>query len=73
MRLPFRQRFTLNTNPLFSSRRKDQGSGKNGKIQDETLGISANQYSNTVDFVQKDKIESQCEDQFYRQCRVPDL
>ncbi len=50
--------FTLNPNPLFTLDGKIQESGKMEKFNDKTLGISANQYSNTVTFIQKIKLKA---------------
>lgn len=45
--------FTINANPLFTKDGKIKEVGKMEVMKDASLGISANQYSNTVDFVQK--------------------
>lgn len=44
--------FTINSNPLFSVNGKIKEIGKMEKFRDEKLDLSANQYSNKVDFVQ---------------------
>ncbi len=44
--------FTINNNPLFSLNGKIKEFGKMEKFKDEQLHLSANQYSNKVDFVQ---------------------
>lgn len=50
--------FTINPNPLFTLDGKISESGKMEKFTDKTLGISANQYSNTVTFIQKIKLKA---------------
>lgn len=45
--------FTFNSNPLFALQGKTSEDGKLEKFTDKTLGVSANQYSKTVTFVQK--------------------
>lgn len=50
--------FTLNPNPLFKLEGKITESGKMEKYTDKTLGISANQYSSSVVFVQKVKMKA---------------
>lgn len=50
--------FTINANPLFKPDGKIKEIGKMEKFKDKDLGISANQYSNTVTFVQKIKMKS---------------
>jgi Disulphide bond corrector protein DsbC len=57
-------RFTINANPLFSKDGKIKEAGKMEVMKDETLGISANQYSNTVDFVQKIKLKANVKTNF---------
>ena len=49
--------FIINPNPLFSLDGKIAESGKLEKFTDKKLGLSANQYSNTVVFVQKLKLK----------------
>lgn len=44
--------FTINTNPLIFLNGKIKEIGKLEKFKDEKLDLSANQYSNKVDFVQ---------------------
>ena len=44
--------FTIAANPLFTKDGKIKEVGKMEVMNDATLGVSANQYSNTVDFVQ---------------------
>jgi len=44
--------FTITANPLFKLDGKIKEIGKMEKFTDKQLGLSANQYSNTVDFVQ---------------------
>ena len=44
--------FTIKSNPLFSLNGKIKEIGKMEKFKDESLGLSANQYSKKVDFVQ---------------------
>lgn len=50
--------FTFNPNPLLSRDGKVKEVGKMEVMNDKELGISANQYSLTVDFVQKVKLKS---------------
>ncbi len=50
--------FVFNPNPLFSLEGKVGESGKMEKFTDKNLGISANQYSNTVTFTQKVKLKT---------------
>ena len=49
--------FTLTPNPLFSFDGKIKEVGKLEKFTDKELGLSANQYSKTVDFVQVVKLK----------------
>jgi hypothetical protein len=49
--------FTINANPLFTKEGKIKEVGKMELMKDVTLGISANQYSRSVDFVQKIKLK----------------
>jgi DsbC/DsbD-like thiol-disulfide interchange protein len=49
--------FTFNKNPLLDFDGKVKEIGKLEKYKDEQLGISANQYSNKVVFVQKVKLK----------------
>jgi len=48
----------FNSNPLVSLTGKPVESGKMEIYKDKKLGISANQYSNKVDFVQKIKLKA---------------
>ena len=50
--------FKFNPNPLFLLEGKVAETGKLEKFIDKTLGISANQYSNTVTFTQKVKLKA---------------
>jgi hypothetical protein len=50
--------FTFNPNPLFKLEGKIQEAGKLEKFSDKTLGVSANQYSHSVVFVQKVKLKA---------------
>ncbi len=50
--------FTFNPNPLFTLEGKVIETGKLEKFTDKTLGVSANQYSNTVVFKQKVKLKA---------------
>jgi len=56
--------FTISPNPLFKTEGKISEIGKMEKMKDATLGISANQYSNTVDFVQKIKLKANAKTNF---------
>lgn len=49
---------TFNNNPLLKPDGKIKEIGKVEKFNDKTLGISANQYSEKVDFVQVVKLKS---------------
>jgi thiol:disulfide interchange protein DsbD len=49
--------FTINANPLFTKEGKIKEVGKMEVMKDVSLGISANQYSREVDFVQKIKLK----------------
>lgn len=49
--------FSFNKNPLIDFDGKVKEVGKLQKYEDKKLGISANQYSNTVVFVQKVKLK----------------
>ncbi len=51
-------KFTVNPNPLFKLDGNIRENGTLEKIKDKTLGISAFQFSNSVDFVQKIKLKS---------------
>lgn len=50
--------FTFNSNPLLSKEGKVKETGKMEKFHDERLGVSANQYAGTVDFVQVVKLKA---------------
>ena len=50
--------FMFNPNPLFSLEGKVKETGKMEKFTDKELGLSANQYSNTVIFTQKVKLKA---------------
>lgn len=50
--------FVFSPNPLFTLDGKVKESGKMEKYTDKTLGVSANQYSNTVTFTQVVKLKS---------------
>ena len=50
--------FTINANPLFKLDGKIIETGKMEKFKDKELGVSANQYSSTVTFVQKVKLKA---------------
>ena len=56
--------FTISPNPLFKTEGKITEVGKMEKMNDATLGVSANQYSNTVDFVQKIKLKANVKTNF---------
>ncbi|HMK26763.1 MAG TPA: protein-disulfide reductase DsbD domain-containing protein [Chitinophagaceae bacterium] len=56
--------FTIRANPLFKPDGKIKEIGKMELMKDAELGISANQYSNTVDFVQKIKLKSNVKTNF---------
>lgn len=50
--------FSFNANPLLTLDGKIKEVGKMEKFSDKTLGVSANQYSGTVTFVQKVKLKA---------------
>jgi thiol:disulfide interchange protein DsbD len=50
--------FTISPNPLFKPDGKIQEVGKMEVMKDASLGVSANQYSNSVVFVQKIKLKA---------------
>ena len=50
--------FKINNNPLLSLEGKIKEVGKMEKFQDAKLEVSANQYSNKVDFVQMVKLKA---------------
>lgn len=56
--------FTVNTNPLLKLDGKIIETGKMEKYKDAALGISANQYSRSVTFVQKIKLKSAAKTNF---------
>lgn len=56
--------FTINANPLFKLDDKVKELGKMEKMKDASLGISANQYSNTVVFVQRVKLKANVKTNF---------
>jgi hypothetical protein len=49
---------SINNNPLLKMDGKIKEIGKMEKFKDKTLGISAHQYSNKVDFVQVVKLKA---------------
>ncbi|MEP6700715.1 MAG: protein-disulfide reductase DsbD domain-containing protein, partial [Bacteroidota bacterium] len=56
--------FTVSPNPLFKADGKIKEMGKMEVMKDATLGVSANQYSHTVDFVQKIKLKANVKTNF---------
>jgi Disulphide bond corrector protein DsbC len=56
--------FIISPNPLFTLEGKIKEVGKMELMKDATLGISANQYANTVDFVQKVKLKAKVKTNF---------
>ena len=56
--------FTISPNPLFALDGKIKEVGKMEVMKDATLGVSANQYANTVDFVQKVKLKTNAKTNF---------
>ena len=62
--IPFPTTFTIRANPLFKPDGKIKEVGKMEVIKDAALGVSANQYSNTVDFVQKIKLKGNVKTSF---------
>ncbi len=56
--------FVIKSNPLFTLDGKIKEMGKLEKYTDKELGVSANQYSNTVDFVQKIKLKANVKTNF---------
>ena len=56
--------FTINPNPLVKLDGKIKEVGKMELMKDATLGVSANQYSHTVDFVQKVKLKGKAKTSF---------
>jgi thiol:disulfide interchange protein DsbD len=57
-------KFTITPNPIFKADGKINEIGKMELMKDATLGISANQYSNSVDFVQKIKLKANVKTNF---------
>jgi hypothetical protein len=56
--------FIINPNPLFSKDDKIKEIGKMEVMKDAALGISANQYAGSVDFVQKIKLKGNVKTNF---------
>ncbi len=56
--------FTVNPNPLFTLEGKIKEVGKLEKFHDPKLDLSANQYSNKVDFVQVIKLKGNVKTNF---------
>ncbi len=56
--------FSIRANPLFKPDGNIKEVGKMEVMKDAVLGISANQYANTVDFVQKIKLKSNVKTNF---------
>jgi len=56
--------FVINANPLFTLDGKVKEVGKMEVMKDATLGVSAHQYSNSVDFVQKVKLKANVKTNF---------
>lgn len=56
--------FTISANPLFKKDGKIKEIGKMEKMKDATLGVSANQYSDMVDFVQVVKLSANVKTNF---------
>jgi Disulphide bond corrector protein DsbC len=56
--------FAITANPLFSLEGKIKEVGAMEKFKDKELGISANQYSKTVTFVQKIKLKANVKTNF---------
>jgi thiol:disulfide interchange protein DsbD len=56
--------FVFSPNPLFKLDDKTKEIGKMELMKDASLGISANQYSNTVDFVQRIKFKANVKTNF---------
>jgi thiol:disulfide interchange protein DsbD len=56
--------FTISPNPLFALEGKIKEIGKMELFKDKELGVSANQYSKTVDFVQKIKLKANVKTNF---------
>ena len=62
--IPFPTTFTIKANPFIKLDGKIKEIGKMEVLKDAALGVSANQYSNTVDFVQKIKLKSNVKTNF---------
>lgn len=56
--------FTINPNPLLTLNGKIKEMGKIEKFMDKKLGLSANQYSNKVDFVQVVNVKGKAKTNF---------
>ncbi len=56
--------FNLKANPLLTFEGKVKEVGKMEVMKDATLGVSANQYSKTVDFVQVVKLKAKAKTSF---------
>lgn len=56
--------FVIKSNPLFTLDGKIKEMGKLEKYTDKELGVSADQYSNSVDFVQKIKLKANVKTNF---------
>jgi thiol:disulfide interchange protein DsbD len=56
--------FTISNNPLFQLVGKIKEEGKLEKFHDKELDLSANQYSNKVDFVQEVKLKGKVKTNF---------
>jgi len=56
--------FTIQANPLFKLEGKIKELGRMEVMNDKDLGISANQYSQSVDFVQKIKLKANAKTNF---------
>lgn len=56
--------FIISPNPVFKPDGKIQEVGKMEVMKDAELGVSANQYSKTVDFVQKIKLKANVKTSF---------
>lgn len=56
--------FTITPNPLFTLEGKIKEVGKMEVMKDKDLGVSANQYSKTVTFVQKIKLKANVKTNF---------
>jgi DsbC/DsbD-like thiol-disulfide interchange protein len=56
--------FTISPNPLFKPDGKIKELGKMEVMKDAALGVSANQYSKSVDFVQKIKLKTNAKTSF---------